>query len=65
MDWWCLWGIGATQSLTFLGMALYVFISVFVFWCRLCPLYIAMDIYAEKNIDSMTIGLKLRSKALY
>jgi hypothetical protein len=65
MDWWRLWGIGATQSLSFMGMAFYVFISVFVFWCWDCPLYFAMDIYAEKNIDSMTIGLKLRSKALY
>jgi hypothetical protein len=49
MDWWCLWGIGATQSLTFMGMAFYVCISVLVFWCRVCPLYFALDIYAEKS----------------
>jgi len=51
MDWWCLWGIGATQSLSFMGKAFYVFISVSVFWRRDCPLYFAMDIYAEKNIN--------------
>jgi hypothetical protein len=49
--WIGLWGIGATQSLPFMGMAFYVCISVLVFWCRDCSLYFALDIYAEKNFN--------------
>ena len=27
------------------------FMFAFLFWCRVCPLYFALDIYAEKNFN--------------